>query len=72
MKTGVCLALAACGLGALCLAGSSSERWPVREQETIEKTLPLSGSPDRLIVDNLRGVCARDRFGGSSGSHQSS
>ncbi len=38
MKFIVCLALTASGLAALCLASSKSDRWSVREQETIEKT----------------------------------
>lgn len=66
MKTGVYLTLAACGLGALCLASPSSDRWPVREQETIEKTLPLSGSPSRLVIDNLQGYVHATASSGSS------
>ncbi len=66
MKTGVCLTLAACGLGALCLAGSSSDRWPVREQETIEKTLPLSASPNRLVIENVQGYVHATASSGSS------
>jgi hypothetical protein len=66
MKTGICLAVAACGLGALCLAGSSSDRWPVREQETVEKTLPLSGSPNRLVIENVQGYVHATASSGSS------
>ena len=55
MKIRVDLALAACGLGVACLAAASSDRWTVREEETIEKTIPLSGSPNRVIIDNLQG-----------------
>jgi hypothetical protein len=40
---------------ALCLAGSHSDRWTVRETETTQKTLTLSAPPMRLIVDNLDG-----------------
>ena len=55
MKRKVYLALAAAGLSAVCLAGSHDDRWPVREQETIEKTTTLAGEPMRLIVDNVDG-----------------
>jgi hypothetical protein len=66
MKTGVCLALAACGLGALCLANSSSERWPAKEEETIEKTFALSGEPNRVVIDNLEGYVHATASAGSS------
>jgi hypothetical protein len=66
MKTAVCLALAAWGLGALCLTGSSSERWPVKEEETIEKTVALSGSPNRVVIDNLEGYVHATASAGSS------
>src|SRR3954447_3621757 len=66
MKTRVCLSLAACGLGALCLANSSSERWPVRGEETIEKTLPLSGAPNRLVIENVDGYVHATASAGSS------
>jgi len=55
MKTTLCLMLLASGLGILCLADRHSDRWTVREQETIEKTLTLSGSPGRLLIDNIDG-----------------
>lgn len=55
MKFIVCLALAASGLAPLCFASSKSDRWSVREQETIEKTLTLSGPPMRVLVDNVDG-----------------
>ena len=42
-------------LGALCLAHPQSDRWPVGEQETIEKTLTLSGQPMRLVIDDVDG-----------------
>lgn len=29
--------------------------WPVRDQQTIQKTLPLTESPMRLVVDNVEG-----------------
>jgi hypothetical protein len=49
------LLLAACGIGAVCLARDRDDRWPVRAQEDIEKALPLSGFPFRLVVDNIEG-----------------
>jgi hypothetical protein len=66
MKSGIYLTLAACGLGALCLAGSPSDRWPVREQETIQRTLPLSGSPNRLVIENVQGYVHATASSGSS------
>ncbi|MFL6452315.1 MAG: DUF4097 family beta strand repeat-containing protein [Bryobacteraceae bacterium] len=66
MKLTVCLALAACGLGALCLAKSSSDRWPVREQDTIEKTLPLSGAPNRVVIENVDGYVHTTASAGQS------
>ena len=55
MRVIVYLALAGAGLAAACLAGNGSERWAVREEETIQKTLTLSGAPMRLVVDNVDG-----------------
>ncbi len=51
--------------GALGFSSSHEERWPVREQETIQKTLTLSGEPMRLLVDNLDGFV---HVRGTSGS----
>ena len=65
MKFTMCLALAASGLGLVYSAGRHSDRWPVREQETIQKTLPLSGPPMRLVVDNFSGYV---HVTGASGS----
>lgn len=65
MKTIVCLALLAAGQAGLCLASSNSDRWPVREEETVQKTLTLSGEPMRLIADNLDGYV---HVTGTSGS----
>lgn len=45
----------ASGMASLCLAESHRDRWPVREEETIQKTLPLSGSPQRVVVENIEG-----------------
>ncbi len=55
MKITIYLALLAFGSAALCLASSHSDRWPIREQQTIQKTLSLSGAPMRLVVDNVDG-----------------
>ncbi len=55
MKFRASLLLMACGVGTLCLGRSHSEQWPVREQETIQRTLTLSGPPMRLVVDNVDG-----------------
>lgn len=55
MKSIIRLVLVTSGLGALCLAASHDEDWPVREQETIQKSLNLSGDPMRLVVDNISG-----------------
>ncbi len=43
------------GLAEVCLAHSDPDRWPVREQQTIQKSLTLSGAPMRVVVDNLDG-----------------
>jgi hypothetical protein len=50
MKVVVCAML----LAGLCFA-SNSDRWSVREEETIHKTLALSGAPMRLLIDNVDG-----------------
>lgn len=55
MKPLVYLVLASSGLVAVCLGRSGSDRWPIREQETIQKTLTVSGEPMRVTVDNLEG-----------------
>jgi hypothetical protein len=39
----------------VCAVFGHDENWPVREQQVIEKTLPLEGDPMRLVVDNLFG-----------------
>src|SRR3954451_22082057 len=51
MKSVVCAMLVA----AACFAASNSDRWSVREEETIRKTLTLSAAPMRLLVDNVDG-----------------
>src|SRR3954451_24801204 len=66
MKTAVCAALAACALAALCLGNSSSERWPVRDEETIEKTLPLTEAPNRVTIDNIEGYVHVTGWAGSN------
>ena len=55
MKFYAYLVLLAAGLIGLCLADSPSERWTVRDQETIEKTVPLTSAPMRVLVDNIDG-----------------
>lgn len=59
------LALLSAGLPGVCLAHPDSDRWPVREQETIQKTLNLSGPPMRVVVDNVEGYV---HVTGTSGS----
>jgi hypothetical protein len=54
MKNLLCFALA-WSLPLLCAASDHHGDWPVRDQETIQKTLPLSQSPMRLVVDNVEG-----------------
>ncbi len=51
--------------GFLYSATHGSQNWTVRDQETIEKTLPLSGAPMRVVVDNVDGYV---HITGSSGS----
>ena len=55
MKITFCLALLASQTAMLCLSSSHSDRWPIREQETIQNMLTLSGAPMRLVVDNVDG-----------------
>lgn len=56
MKIYTGLLLAACGIGSVCLARTNSDdRWPIRAEENIDKTLPLNGAPLRLVVDNVEG-----------------
>src|SRR5664279_2456793 len=55
MKSTLTLMLMASALAALCLADHNWDHWTVREQETIQKTLSLSGAPMRLVVDNVDG-----------------
>ncbi len=61
MRFTTCLAL----LALPYLGGSGSEHWSVREKETIQKTLTLSGSPMRVVVDNVDGYV---HVTGTSGS----
>lgn len=65
MRLFLYLVLIAAGSAAACSASPYFEHWPVREQETIEKTLPLSGNPMRVVVDNLDGYV---HITGTSGS----
>jgi hypothetical protein len=55
MQQKIWLTLLVSGIGALCLAESHYGSWPVHDQQTIEKTLAISGNPVRLAVDNLSG-----------------
>ncbi len=64
MKFGICLLLMS-GFGILCAGRHDRDQWPVREQETIQKTLDLSAPPMRLVVDNVEGYV---HVTGSSGS----
>jgi hypothetical protein len=43
------------GVVLVCFGKSGESRWDVRAEETIQRTLRLSGAPMRLIVDNLDG-----------------
>jgi hypothetical protein len=60
MKIVVCSLIAA-----YCFGASNSERWSVRGEETIRKTMTLSGEPMRVLVDNLDGYV---HVTGTSGS----
>lgn len=60
MKSKLFLMLLASGLGVVCLAEDrhsdrDSDNWPIREQETIQKSLSLSNAPMRLLVENIDG-----------------
>lgn len=74
MKHFLCLLLSACGIAGLCLARDRSDnRWPVRSEQNIDKTLPLSGGAMRLVVDNIEGfvhVSAVDSSDVSVHAHQ--
>jgi hypothetical protein len=59
------IAFAGLGAAALSFANAHSDRWPVRETETIKKTLTLSAPPMRLIVDNVDGYVHVVGAGGS-------
>lgn len=55
MKMIFYLILTTSGFASLCPAQRNSDHWSVREQETIRKTLTLSGAPMRIVVDNVNG-----------------
>jgi hypothetical protein len=55
MKSILSLMLIAAGVCTLSSARSHSDSWPMRSRQTIEKTLPLSAPPARVIVDNIDG-----------------
>src|SRR3954452_2004755 len=65
MKITFRLALLAWETAMLCLASSHSDRWPIREQETIEKTFALSSAPRRPRIDNVDGYLHVTGAGGS-------
>jgi hypothetical protein len=65
MKIAFYLVLLASGLASLCLAQRNSDKWSVREQETIHKTLTLSGAPMRLLVENIEGYVHVTAINGS-------
>ena len=65
MKFAVYLALMAARLALPYLDESDSEHWSVRERETIQKTLTLSGPPMRVVVDNVDGYVHVIGTGGS-------
>ena len=65
MKPVEFIAFAGLGAAALSLASSHSDRWPVRETETIQKTLSLSAPPMRVIVDNVDGYVHVTAISGS-------
>ncbi len=68
MRLAVFLVLLCAGLAEVCLGRPDSDRWAVREQETIQKTLSLSGAPMRVVVDNVDGYV---HVTGTSGSQVS-
>jgi hypothetical protein len=49
------LVLLACGMSLVCLSGWASDRWNIRDEETVNQTLLLAGVPMRLMVDNVNG-----------------
>jgi hypothetical protein len=65
MKKTIPLLLMACGSLHLCLASYNSSRWTIREEETIQKTLALTGEPQRVVIDNIDGFV---HVTGTSGS----
>lgn len=65
MRFAVYLALMATRFAVPSLGGSDSERWSVREQETMQKVLTLSGPPMRVVVDNVDGYVHVTGTGGS-------
>jgi hypothetical protein len=65
MKAALTLMLTACGLAVPCLANHDDSRWPVREQETIQKNFTLAGSPMRLVIDNVDGYIHMTGVSGS-------
>jgi hypothetical protein len=52
-------------LAVVCSAAGNHGDWPVRDQETIQKTLPLNAEPMRLVVDNVSGFVHVNGVSGS-------
>ncbi|MGH9620641.1 MAG: hypothetical protein ACRD45_13195, partial [Bryobacteraceae bacterium] len=65
MKIRSYLALLTSGSAALCLAAPHLDAWPVRQQQTIQKTFTLSGAPMQLVVKNVNGWVHVTGIGGS-------
>lgn len=66
MKTKLFSALAWSTLGVCSLAAHEHHsNWPVRDQETIQKTLPLTEAPMRVVVDNVEGYVHVNGVAGS-------
>ena len=55
MNRTLVLTLAVLGAANIATASRNHDRWPVREQETIQKTFTLSEPPMRVVVDNIEG-----------------
>jgi hypothetical protein len=55
MRTVLFLVLAASGSVGLYLNANEYGNWPVREQESVQKTFTTDGSSTRIVVDNVDG-----------------
>ena len=65
MRLFLFLVLVSTGWVEVCFAHPDPDSWAVREQETLQKTLTLSGAPMRVVVDNVDGYV---HVTGTSGS----